>query len=63
MSNINGRTVTTPLNPNKFAPSGFGYGEPMRWLGYNGGITETFQEDLEAAFASLPNGTSMQVRF
>ena len=66
MSNINGRTVTTPLNPNKFASSGFGYGEPMRWLGFDTKTwtpTGMFQEDLEAAFASLPQFGSMQVQF
>ena len=48
------------------APAGFGYGEPIRWLGFDTdkwAATETFQADLKAAFESLPQGGSMQVQF
>ena len=49
------------------APSaGYGYGEPMVWLGFNEeswSSTGTFQADLEAVFASMPQGTCKQVQF
>ena len=48
------------------APAGYGYGEPMKWLGFDEetwSSTDTFQSDLEAAFTSLPQGGCMQVQF
>ena len=66
-------TVGTPLNAETlngmvagFAPSGFGYGEKMTWLGFDESTwkaTGTFQEDLEALFAAMPQGTCKQVQF
>lgn len=49
-----------------FAPSGFGYGEEMLWLGFDKELwssTGNFQADLEAAFAAMPQGTCKQVQF
>ena len=48
------------------ASVGYGYGEPMIWLGFDTetwSSTDTFQADLEAAFASIPQGTCKQVQF
>lgn len=66
-------TVGTPLNAETLngmvaglAPSGFGYGEKMIWLGFDESswkATGTFQEDLEALFNSMPNQTCKQVQF
>ena len=47
-------------------PAGFGYGDVMQWLGFDAGTwasTGTFQADLEAAFAAMPQGTCKQVQF
>ena len=48
------------------APAGYGYGDPMVWLGFDVSTwqaTATFQADLEAAFAKVPQGGCMQVQF
>lgn len=48
------------------AKAGFGYGEPMVWLGFDAttwSSTGTFQSDLEAVFSTLPQGGCMQVQF
>lgn len=49
-----------------FAPSGFGYGDEMLWLGFDKeswSSTGNFQADLEATFAAMPQGTCKQVQF
>lgn len=48
------------------APAGFGYGDVMTWLGFDVSTwksTGTFQEDLEATFSAMPQGTCKQVQF
>lgn len=50
----------------KKAQAGFGYGEPMVWIGFDKeswSSTGNFQADLEAAFAAMPQGTCKQVQF
>lgn len=48
------------------AAAGFGYGEPMAWLGFDANAwaaTGTFQADLEAMFSAMPQGSCKQVQF
>lgn len=48
------------------APSGYGYGEKMVWLGFDESSwtsTGNFQSDLETVFNAMPQGTCKQVQF
>lgn len=48
------------------ASAGYGYGETMKWLGYdevNNKASGTFQADLKALFAEMPSGTCKQIQF